>query len=224
MRFQNMQMVDLVRPVGEAARIRQRHLHGAPRAGCPLRAGQYHAERHAPELRRCAWTTGRRANIVDDVARDTSSALVVSPGPPRSSTSTTRFRSSADASRRGSARASASRTRSRTTSRSSSPTATSPNSRGRSSSTRKLDRTSVRSSLPVGNPDLNPETTVAYELGIRNQLSGNDVLTVTAYYKDIFDYITEKTVQRLGTHGRRAVLHDLSEFRLRPRPRHRGGV
>ncbi|MEK9139242.1 MAG: hypothetical protein AAB393_19150, partial [Bacteroidota bacterium] len=39
----------------------------------------------------------------------------------------------------------------------------------------KLNRTSVRSDLPVGNPNLNPETTVAYELGIRNQLSGNDV-------------------------------------------------
>jgi outer membrane receptor protein involved in Fe transport len=55
----------------------------------------------------------------------------------------------------------------------------------------------VRSTLPVGNPDLNPETTVAYELGLRNQLSGNDVLSITAYYKDIFDYITEKTVQRI---------------------------
>lgn len=61
----------------------------------------------------------------------------------------------------------------------------------------KLTRTSVRSNTSaVGNPDLNPETTVAYELGIRNQLSGNDVLTITAYYKDIFDYITEKTVRR----------------------------
>lgn len=61
----------------------------------------------------------------------------------------------------------------------------------------KLNRTSVRSNTAaVGNPDLNPETTVAYELGIRNQLSGNDVLTITAYYKDIFDYITEKTVRR----------------------------
>lgn len=63
----------------------------------------------------------------------------------------------------------------------------------------KLNRTSVRSTLPVGNPDLNPETTVAYELGLRNQLSGNDVLTVTAFYKDIFDYITEKSVRRLTT-------------------------
>ncbi len=65
----------------------------------------------------------------------------------------------------------------------------------------KLTRTSVRSSLPVGNPNLNPETTIAYELGIRNQLSGNDVLTLTAYYKDIFDYITEKSVVRVSPTG-----------------------
>lgn len=65
----------------------------------------------------------------------------------------------------------------------------------------KLNQTTVRSSLPVGNPDLNPETTVAYELGLRNQLSGSDVLTITAFYKDIFDYITEKTVLRLNSVG-----------------------
>ncbi|HSQ74704.1 MAG TPA: TonB-dependent receptor [Bacteroidota bacterium] len=65
----------------------------------------------------------------------------------------------------------------------------------------KLNQKNVRSSLPVGNPDLNPETTVAYELGLRNQLSGSDVLTITAFYKDIFDYITEKTVLRLNTVG-----------------------
>jgi outer membrane receptor protein involved in Fe transport len=40
-----------------------------------------------------------------------------------------------------------------------------------------------------GNPDLNPETTISYELGVRNSLSENDVLTFTAYYKDIFDYV-----------------------------------
>lgn len=65
----------------------------------------------------------------------------------------------------------------------------------------KLNQTAVRSSLPVGNPNLNPETTVAYELGLRNQLSGSDVLTITAFYKDIFDYITEKTVLRVNTVG-----------------------
>jgi outer membrane receptor protein involved in Fe transport len=60
----------------------------------------------------------------------------------------------------------------------------------------KLAATSASSSFQtIGNPDLNPETTVSYELGLRNQLSGSDVLTVTAYYKDIFDYITARTVQ-----------------------------
>jgi outer membrane receptor protein involved in Fe transport len=60
----------------------------------------------------------------------------------------------------------------------------------------KLLRSSARSTTQtIGNPDLNPETTVAYELGLRNQLSENDVLSVTAYYKDIFDYITPHTIQ-----------------------------
>ena len=65
----------------------------------------------------------------------------------------------------------------------------------------KLNQPIIASSLPVGNPDLNPETTVSYELGIRNQLTGNDVLSITAFYKDIFDYVTTKTVQRVTTRG-----------------------
>lgn len=61
----------------------------------------------------------------------------------------------------------------------------------------KLNKTGIRSNTAaVGNPNLNPETTVAYELGLRYQLTGNDVLTLTAYYKDIFDYITEKNIRR----------------------------
>lgn len=57
----------------------------------------------------------------------------------------------------------------------------------------KLTGTRSRSSFQtIGNPNLNPETTVAYELGLRNQLTENDVLTITAFYKDIFDYITAK--------------------------------
>lgn len=59
----------------------------------------------------------------------------------------------------------------------------------------KLIRSNARSTFQViGNPNLNPETTVAYELGLRNQLTENDVLNVTAYYKDIFDYVTARTV------------------------------
>lgn len=57
----------------------------------------------------------------------------------------------------------------------------------------KLGGTRSRSSFQtIGNPNLNPETTVAYELGLRNQITENDVLTITAFYKDIFDYITAK--------------------------------
>ncbi|MBI3195658.1 MAG: TonB-dependent receptor [Ignavibacteriae bacterium] len=60
----------------------------------------------------------------------------------------------------------------------------------------KLEKTSARSSSQtVGNPNLNPETTVSYELGLRNQFGESDVLTVTAYYKDIFDYITSRTIR-----------------------------
>lgn len=60
----------------------------------------------------------------------------------------------------------------------------------------KLMRSNARSTFQtIGNPNLNPETTVAYELGLRNQLTENDVLSLTAYYKDIFDYITARAVR-----------------------------
>jgi len=58
----------------------------------------------------------------------------------------------------------------------------------------KLNPLSAKSSFQrFGNPNLNPETTVAYELGLKTQFSQDDVLTVTAYYKDIFDYVRTRT-------------------------------
>ena len=60
----------------------------------------------------------------------------------------------------------------------------------------KLSPQSAKSSFQkFGNPNLNPETTVAYELGLKTQFTENDVLTVTTYYKDIFDYIRTKTAK-----------------------------
>lgn len=60
----------------------------------------------------------------------------------------------------------------------------------------KLSPSSAQSSFQrFGNPNLDPETTVAYELGVKSQFSQNDVLTVTAYYKDIFDYIRTRTAK-----------------------------
>lgn len=54
----------------------------------------------------------------------------------------------------------------------------------------KIANANAQSSFQkFGNPDLNPETTVSYELGIRNQFTANDVFTITAYYKDIYDYV-----------------------------------
>ena len=54
----------------------------------------------------------------------------------------------------------------------------------------KIANVSSKSSFQkFGNPNLNPETTVSYELGLRNQFTSNDVLTLTAYYKDIYDYV-----------------------------------
>ncbi len=60
----------------------------------------------------------------------------------------------------------------------------------------KLNPVSAQSSFQkFGNPNLNPETTVAYELGLKTQFSNDDVLTVTAYYKDIFDYVTTRSAR-----------------------------
>lgn len=60
----------------------------------------------------------------------------------------------------------------------------------------KLSPSNAQSSFQrFGNPNLKPETTVAYELGVKTQFTQNDVLTVTAYYKDIFDYVRTRTAQ-----------------------------
>jgi outer membrane receptor protein involved in Fe transport len=60
----------------------------------------------------------------------------------------------------------------------------------------KLNPVSAQSSFQqFGNPNLNPETTVAYEMGLKTQFTPNDVLTITAYYKDIFDYITTESAK-----------------------------
>jgi outer membrane receptor protein involved in Fe transport len=59
----------------------------------------------------------------------------------------------------------------------------------------KLNPQSAQSTFQkFGNPDLNPETTVSYELGIRNQFTNDDVFTITAYYKNIYDYISTRNI------------------------------
>ncbi|UCE06717.1 MAG: outer membrane beta-barrel protein, partial [bacterium] len=49
-----------------------------------------------------------------------------------------------------------------------------------------------------GNPNLNPTTTVAYELGIKHKFSDNQAIEFKAYYKDMFDYPTSQKVTKFN--------------------------
>lgn len=46
----------------------------------------------------------------------------------------------------------------------------------------------------LGNPNLDPEVDISYELGLRTQFTGNDVLNLTAFWRDKFDFITVQRV------------------------------
>ncbi|MEP0545616.1 MAG: TonB-dependent receptor [Rhodothermales bacterium] len=54
----------------------------------------------------------------------------------------------------------------------------------------------------LGNPNLNPEVDISYELGFRNQITQNDALTVTAFWRDKFDFITVASVSVQDATGR----------------------
>ena len=55
----------------------------------------------------------------------------------------------------------------------------------------------------AGNPNLNPEVAVAYELGVKSQITKDFSVTLTAFYKDQFDFIVNRTAEiqdpRLGS-------------------------
>jgi len=46
----------------------------------------------------------------------------------------------------------------------------------------------------IGNPNLNPEVDISYELGVKSQITSNDALNVTAFWKDKYDFITSSTI------------------------------
>ena len=54
----------------------------------------------------------------------------------------------------------------------------------------------------LGNPNLDPEVDISYELGLRNQLTSNDVLNVTAFWRDKFDFITIESIVIQDATGR----------------------
>lgn len=46
----------------------------------------------------------------------------------------------------------------------------------------------------LGNPNLNPEVDISYELGLKSQITSNDALNVSAYWRDKYDFITSSTI------------------------------
>jgi outer membrane receptor protein involved in Fe transport len=57
----------------------------------------------------------------------------------------------------------------------------------------------------LGNPDLDPEVDISYELGLKYQITSNDVLNVTAFWRDKFDFITVEDVVIRDASGRESV-------------------
>ncbi|MFQ6608173.1 MAG: carboxypeptidase-like regulatory domain-containing protein [Fidelibacterota bacterium] len=59
----------------------------------------------------------------------------------------------------------------------------------------KLTSSSPSTYQVFGNPNLNPKTTVQYELGIKHRFSEDQVLEMKAYWKDMFDYETSQSIR-----------------------------
>ncbi|MEQ9104245.1 MAG: TonB-dependent receptor [Rhodothermales bacterium] len=53
----------------------------------------------------------------------------------------------------------------------------------------------------LGNPNLDPEVDISYELGLRTQFSSNDVLTLTGFWRDKYDFITVQNLEIPGPTG-----------------------
>lgn len=59
----------------------------------------------------------------------------------------------------------------------------------------KLNTVSDNPYSLIGNPNLNPKTTVAYEIGLKHKFSAASAIEFKAYYKDMFDYETAQTIR-----------------------------
>ena len=60
----------------------------------------------------------------------------------------------------------------------------------------KLKSTSEATYQLFGNPNLNPTTTVAYEIGLKHRFNANQTIEIKAYYKDMFDYPTSTSIKK----------------------------
>ncbi len=62
----------------------------------------------------------------------------------------------------------------------------------------KLNSTSEATYQLFGNPNLNPTTTVAYEIGLKHRFNANQTIEIKAYYKDMFDYPTSTSIRKFS--------------------------
>jgi len=62
----------------------------------------------------------------------------------------------------------------------------------------KLNSTSEATYQLFGNPNLNPTTTVAYEIGLKHRFNANQTIEIKAYYKDMFDYPTSMSIRKFS--------------------------
>jgi outer membrane receptor protein involved in Fe transport len=61
---------------------------------------------------------------------------------------------------------------------------------------RTADDANTSSGITVGNPKLEPQITVTYEVGLTHQMSDDYVIDVTTYYKNIYNYVSTKKVYK----------------------------
>ncbi|MFW5627659.1 MAG: TonB-dependent receptor [Candidatus Cloacimonadaceae bacterium] len=52
--------------------------------------------------------------------------------------------------------------------------------------------------VTVGNPTLEPQITVTYEVGLSHQLSDDYVIDMTAYYKNLYNYVSTMKERKVG--------------------------
>lgn len=59
---------------------------------------------------------------------------------------------------------------------------------------RPEDAITSNTQIIVGNANLEPQTTITYEVGLQKQLSEDYVMDITAYYKNIYNYVSTRKV------------------------------
>ncbi|MGB0430604.1 MAG: TonB-dependent receptor [Bacteroidia bacterium] len=54
----------------------------------------------------------------------------------------------------------------------------------------------------LGNPNLNPEVNISYEVGLKSQITNDDAFNITAYWQDRYDFITYASIEVPDITGR----------------------